>query len=113
MSRDPNRIDVDDYYDLTIQERQALDDWLILLGGHPTLTRLLMLDRKLQELTVEEWSFDSDGKMVYDRHTHDVLVNTTTFPYSIDPPLWKTDSLSWRANQKRKLSNGIDTRPKQ
>lgn len=84
--RDPNRLNVDDYFSLTLRDRTRLDDWLTSLGGHPTKTKELILDTIAKTVTAIEYLFDSESKV----YTARTIIGEVEISYAYEegPPVW-------------------------
>lgn len=82
-----NQVNVDDYYDMPLENRTILDDWLKSLGGVPAKTRLITLYKDYIE--VEEYRLSVEGKFIYNWKTKDIEVDVRQLPFEVPPPVWK------------------------
>lgn len=84
---DPNILDVDGYYNLTVPDRCKVDDWLAHLGGKPNRTKTLILDRLAKKVTAIEYLFEYDNKKDY---TKNKIIGElqNIYYYEEEPPTW-------------------------
>lgn len=87
MTRPENELNIDDYYELSVKDRQLLDAWLKKLGGNPIRTRKLTLHD--DHVITEEYVVTSDNLLTYNRKTRDVDILVREFEYDLPPPIWK------------------------
>lgn len=87
MKKDPNLLDVDDYYNLTVIDRCKLDTWLKTLGGHPGRTKTLLFDKIAKKVTATEFLFETSRNRDY---TKNQIVGEleNIYYYEEEPPEW-------------------------
>lgn len=87
-TKDPNVFDSEDYYEMSMDDRCKLDEWLKSLGGRPNITKTLILDPAASKVTCVEYVIEKNGTKDYTRGTIEGEIEVT-FSYTEGPPVWK------------------------
>lgn len=88
MTKAKNILDAYDYLDLTLQDRNLLDDWLKSIGGAPNRTKSLNIDRETKKIIATEYLLDKTGGNNYSHHT--ILGEIENiYHFEKEPPVWK------------------------
>lgn len=78
---------VDNYIELSPEDRNRLDDWLRSCGGRPEKTQSIELDDGY--IIAVEYYSTTDGKLLYDRKNHEVVTTVRRLKAKGNPPVWK------------------------
>lgn len=81
-------IDTDDYLQLTLEQRYALDEWLSSIGGKPTITRELRFFDGY--IIAEEYCLDGK-QLMYDTKAKDVITRQVKYKFSEPAPIWTSN----------------------
>lgn len=83
----PYIINVDDYLELSIDQRYSLDEWLSSIGGKPSITREL---RFYDGYVIAEEYCTEDNQLIYDNKLKDVV--TREMKYKFNGSAWSQET---------------------
>lgn len=88
MEPNSDPMGIDEYYNLTIKNQSAIDQWLKECGGNPIVTRKITISEG--EVITEEYVL-RNGELNYDWDIKDVEHSQKVYELSSPPPVWIND----------------------